>query len=423
MLTTTIKEKIIANVLDEVFRKLYLDETVLDYQKARYIKAIEKFEELYGVSDVNIISVPGRSEVGGNHTDHQHGKVLAASVNVDIIGVVSKARNVSLVSDERKVNGIRLDDLKLNDRDGRSTRSLVRGVLKRLEDEYYRIGGFNGFLTSDVPVGSGMSSSAAFEVMIGNIISVLYNRGEIDPVVIAKASQYSENVYFGKPCGLMDQMACSVGGLVNIDFENEKKPIVKKVNVEFDKFGYSLCIVDTRGSHASLTDEYASIPSEMKTVANFFNKNFIREVSYSDILDNIVELRSKCSDRAVLRALHVIKENERVDKQVEALNNGDIDEFLKWIKASGDSSYKYLQNIYATSDYANQAVSLGIMISEDLLAGKGAVRVHGGGFAGTIQAFVPNELVANYKEGIEKVFGKDACKVLKIRPMGGYQVL
>ncbi len=419
MKTTILKEEIKEGRLDSTILDVYLDEKMLDYNRDRYVKAIEKYEELYGEDDVTILSVPGRSEVGGNHTDHQHGKVLACSLNLDIIAVASKNNYVSLVSDGRQVKGISLKDLSAQPTDKHSTRGLVKGVLAKLQSEGYRIGGFKAYLTSDVLVGSGMSSSAAFEVMIGNIINALYNNFRIDPIELAKFGQYAENVYFGKPCGLMDQMACSVGGLVNIDFADTANPIVKKVNVDFSKFGYSLCIVDTKGSHSSLTDDYAAITDELKEVCDYFGKEVLREVDYQQVIDNIDSLRESCGDRAVLRALHVYEENKRVDAQVAALEAGEFAEFLQLIKASGDSSFKYLQNVYTNKDVENQSVSIGLMMSEIILADNGVCRVHGGGFAGTIQAFVKNEFVETYKSEIEKVFGENSCHVLKVRKYGG----
>ncbi len=422
MKSSIIKQRIKDGRFDTLLLDLYLDESVLEYQKNRYITAIEKYEQKFGEGDVSIISVPGRSEVAGNHTDHQHGKVLCCALNLDVIAVCSKAKNIVLNSDERKIF-VNLNDLSVDEQQRRSSKNLVRGVLKGLDKQYYRIGGFNAYCTSDVLIGSGMSSSAAFEVTIGNIISHLYNRDEIDAITLAKVAQYAENVYFGKPCGLMDQMACSVGGLVTIDFKNEKNPDVKKVNVDFSDFGHSLCIVDTKGSHSSLTDEYAAIPSEMKKVAEYFGKNYISEISYDEIIDNISALREKAGDRAVMRSLHVILENERVVKDVEALEKKDFTSFLQGIKESGNSSFKYLQNIYANKDFNNQGISLGLMVSEQLLGNQGACRVHGGGFAGSIQAFVPDEMVQKYKSGIEKIFGEGSCKVLKARKYGGYVVV
>lgn len=417
-----LKKKLLNDELRDCLLDVYLDESLLDYQKERYLKALERFEELYGEGDVSIISVPGRSEVGGNHTDHQHGQVLACAINLDIIALVRKSESIDFFSDDRYVK-VELNDLNYTKKEEHSTKSLVKGVVKRLSNLGYQIGGFEGFMTSDVLVGSGMSSSAAFEVMIGNIISYLYNDGRIDGVEIAKASQFAENVYFGKPSGLMDQMACSLGNLINIDFSDSNNPLVHKVDVDFSRFGYSLCIVDTKGSHAALTDEYSAIPFEMKKVASYFGRLYISELTFDQIIDNIDDLRQKCGDRAVLRSLHVLMENEKVSAQVAALENGDFPAFLKLVEASGNSSYKYLQNVFACKDVDNQSVSLGILASERSLGDNGVVRVHGGGFAGSIQAFVKNSYVRKYAEDIEKIFGKGSCHVLKVRKYGGLQIV
>ncbi|MDI9540134.1 MAG: galactokinase family protein [Bacillota bacterium] len=425
MKSNILKQRIQEGRFDDILVDLYQDKSQLDYQRNRYIAAIEKFEKLYGEDDVSLFSVPGRSEVSGNHTDHQNGKVLACAVNIDMIAVAAPNRSnfVNITSDNRKCNGILITDLKLKEEEKRSTRSLVKGVLKRLDDEMYRIDGFNAFMTSDVAVGSGLSSSAAFETMIGYITSGLFNKGEINPVVIAKAGQYAENVYFGKPCGLMDQVACSVGNLINIDFEDNDNPKVKKVQADFSKSGYSLCIVDSKGSHAHLTDDYAAIPYEMRSVCQVLGKTLVREINADEILENIDEIREKCGDRALIRALHVIYENDRVDEAVKALEASDFDTFLEVIRQSGNSSFKYLQNVYSNHSVQEQSLSVALMYSENILKDNGVCRVHGGGFAGTIQAFVKDEFVQTYKREIEKVFGEGCCHVLKVRKYGGKQIV
>lgn len=379
---------------------------------------------MYGDTDVEIYSAPGRSEVGGNHTDHQHGCVLAAAVNLDAIAVVGRVDNkIKVLSDDFDIAPINLEDLEIKKVEEGTSEALIRGVCARLKELGYNVGGFNAFITSDVLMGAGLSSSAAFETIIGTIISGLYNDMTIDPVVIAQVGQYAENVYFGKPCGLMDQCASSVGSLINIDFNDVAKPIVNKVDVDFSKFGHSLCIVDTKGSHADLTDEYAAIPMEMKKVANYFGKEFLREVDEEDFFNDIAGARKACQDRAVLRAIHLFEENKRVDQEVKALNNSDFETFKKVVKESGDSSYKFLQNVYANCDVQNQSVSIGLAMSEKIIGRNGVCRVHGGGFAGTIQAFVKDEFVTAYKTEIERVFGKGSCHVLKVRKYGGKKVI
>ena len=424
-LTKNIIFKIQSGDFDDRLLDIYVDENVLDYQKERYIKAIKKYEELYGEGEVEIYSAPGRSEVGGNHTDHQRGQVLACGLNLDVIAIVSKTDDniIKIVSDDYNIKDINVNDLSKKDSEENTSESLIRGVAKRLKDEGYKVGGFKTFMTSDVLRGSGMSSSAAFEVAIGTIISGLYNNMEISPVFIAQASQYAENVYFGKPSGLMDQMASSVGSLVNIDFKDTKNPVIRKVDVDFAKFSHSLCIVDTKGSHADLTPEYAAVPIDMKKVAAYFGKEVLREVDEDEFYANISDIREKVGDRPVVRAMHFFFDHNTVTKEVNALEAGDFEEFKKHISASGNSSFKYLQNVYPASDVANQGLSVGLGVSERILAGKGAVRVHGGGFAGTIQAFVPNDMVSEYREEMDKLFGEGSCHVLKVRKYGGMKVL
>lgn len=411
---------------DDVLADIYVDKDKLSYERKRYIEAIEQYITRFGDDDVWIYSAPGRSEIGGNHTDHQHGEVLAASINHDVIAVAKKLDDqvVRIVSDGyNNMIAIHLDDLDKKDKEEGSTQALIRGVLAKTKENGHTIGGFQAYITSDVLIGAGLSSSAAFETLIGTILSYMYNQGNISAIEIAMIGQYAENVYFGKPCGLMDQMASSIGGLINIDFEDPQSPKIKKVEVDFEEYGHSLCIVDTKGSHADLTDDYAAIPYEMKKVANYFNQEALREVDKDDFYLNLPKIREILGDRAVLRAMHLFEENKRVDQQVKALEEGDFDTFKKLIKESGDSSFKYLQNVYSSHDLTNQSVSIGLAISDISLGDKGVSRVHGGGFAGTIQAFVPNDIVSMYKKNMEHVFGEGACHVLKVRPYGGMKVL
>ena len=410
---------------NDLLKDIYVDEAVIGYQQERYVKALEEFKKLYGEKEVEIYSAPGRSEVGGNHTDHQFGKVLATSINLDAIAIVAPKDEavIDLKSEGYDRITVDLEHLDKEDVKEGSSEALIAGVAYKLKEQGYKIGGFEAYVTSDVLNGAGMSSSAAFEVLIGNILSGLYNDMKISPVFLAQAGQFAENEFFGKPCGLMDQMASSVGGLINIDFEDPQNPKIKKVDVDFEEYGHSLCIVDTKGSHADLTDDYAAIPEEMKKVANFFDKAVLREVNKDDFYLNLPKIREILGDRAVLRAMHLFEENKRVDEQVKALEDGDFETFKKLIKESGDSSFKYLQNVYSSHDLTNQSVSIGLAMSDISLGDKGVSRVHGGGFAGTIQAFVPNDIVAMYKKNMEHVFGEGACHVLKVRPYGGMKVL
>ena len=425
MQTDILIQSFIDGVYDERLLDVYADETKIYYQRERYINAIKKFEQCYKPGDVELFSAPGRSEIGGNHTDHQNGEVLAASVNLDTIGVVRKTDDnvIRLVSDNYDEIIIRLDDVSVVEKEKETTKALIKGVVSGFLERNYSVGGFQAYITSDVLIGAGLSSSAAFETLIGTILSGLYNCGKISATEIAIIGQYAENVYFGKPCGLMDQMASSIGNLVHIDFANPECPYVEKIDFDMEKYGYRLCITDTKGSHADLTDEYAAIPKEMKLVAKYFGKEVLCGISINDVLDNITDLRKKLGDRCVLRTLHFIYENKRVQKEVSAFKAGNIGAFLDDVKASGNSSFKYLQNVYSNQDIKNQNVSLALFVSEMFLGQNGVCRVHGGGFAGTIQAFVKNGYVENYKYEMDKIFGKDSCKDLRIRKYGGIKVL
>ena len=425
MKSVVLKSKIKKSEFDGKLLDIYGEEKQLEYQKKRYTDAISKFENYYGEGDITIFSAPGRSEIGGNHTDHQHGEVLAASINLDAIGIVKKTDDgvVRVLSDNYPEAVISLEELGIKQEEKETTLSLVKGVLAGFTEHDLKIGGFCAYITSDVLIGAGLSSSAAFETLIGTILSGLYNDMSVSPILIARIGQYAENVYFGKPCGLMDQMASSVGNLVHIDFNNPAVPIVEKVDFSIEEHGYSLCITDTKGSHADLTHEYAAIPTEMKAVATYFDKEVLRDVSAEDMFANMSNIREKSGDRSVLRALHFINENKRVEKEVAALKSGEILEFLRLVKESGDSSYKYLQNVYSNSDIEHQNVSLALAVSEMFLGENGVCRVHGGGFAGTIQAFVKNDMVGEYQDCMNGVFGEGACNALRIRKYGGIQVL
>lgn len=417
--------EIAAGKYDDLLLDIYVDEAKITYQKQRYTKAIEEYVSVFGNEDVEIYSAPGRSEVGGNHTDHQQGEVLAASINNDAIAIVHLMQDqvVRIASERYGILTVYLDDIDMVESEKETTISLIKGVLYKAQQMGYKIGGFQAYVTSDVLIGAGLSSSAAYETLIGTILSGLYNEMKIDPIEIAIIGQFAENVYFGKPCGLMDQMACSVGNLVHINFADIKNPKVEKVTFDLNKHGYSLCITDTKGSHADLTADYAAIPKEMKNVAACFGKDVLLGITVEDILKNIAIVRGQVGDRGVLRALHFIRENERVRKEVEALENEDIDTFFKEVANSGNSSFKYLPNVYSNTDVQHQNVSLALAISEDFLGKNGVCRVHGGGFAGTIQAFVKNDIVTEYQKIMDKVFGQGACSVLKIRKYGGMKVL
>ena len=389
-------------------------------QTARYTGILKRHEELFHETEqeVMLISAPGRTEIGGNHTDHNRGRVLAAAVNLDTLSAVS-ARNdlqVHLYSDGYAPLILDLNDLAVVESEKGTTAALVRGVAARMKELGYKIGGFNAAVTSSVASGSGLSSSAAFEVMVCAILDQLYNGFSIDFVTRAKISQYAENVYFGKPSGLLDQMASSAGGLVTVDFRNDD-PEVRAMNFDFAKYGYALVVVATGGSHADLTDDYAAIPAEMKQVAACFNEPYLRRIRPEEFYQELPKLRGKVSDRALMRAMHFFEEDERVVRQVAALDRNDLFAFMWEIICSGRSSYMYLQNVYARTD--DQSLSLALAMAEHLLTDKdGAWRIHGGGFAGTTLNFVPAGELKHFIETMETAFGEHCCHVLDIRPEG-----
>lgn len=410
---------------DGILKNLYIDESKLDYQRNRYIETIQKYEDTFGEGEAEIYSAPGRSEVGGNHTDHQHGMVLATSINLDAVAVtgLSKDGNIHVISEGYDMVDVDVSDLEARHEEEGTTAALIRGMAADLKEKGYEVKGFQAYVVSDVLIGAGLSSSAAFEIIMGTIISGMFNNMEISPVTIAQSGQFAENVYFGKPCGLMDQMACSVGGMIHIDFKDPAEPVVEKVPSDFEAYQYSLCIVDTKASHADLTDDYAQIPEEMKKVAKFFKKSVLREVPEEDFYSQISGLRGVLGDRPVLRAIHFMEEERRVQGEVDALKEGNFPEFLELVKESGNSSFKFLQNIYTNRKVQEQAMSIALAGSERILGKHGVCRVHGGGFAGTIQAFVQNDFVEEYKKRIERVFGVGSCHVLKVRQQGGVKVI
>lgn len=426
MKVNEMKEKIISGAFDENLKAVYVTDSAVEAQKSRYADILNVFGELFGYDrEVSIMSAPGRTEVCGNHTDHNNGKVLAASINLDAIAVVSKNDDniIRVKSQGHRMNVVDLQDLTANPENYGDSTSLVQGVAAGLKNLGFAVQGFDAVTTSDVMGGSGLSSSAAFEVLLGTIISYMFNDGKISAVDIAKIAQYSENVFFGKPCGLLDQMASSVGTFVTIDFKSTSDPVIRKVDFDFSKSGHSLCIVDTGGNHSDLTDDYAAVREEMGAVAKAMGKTVLREISYEDFLKALPDLKDKVSDRALLRAIHFYNENIRVEKAVAALENNDFDTFKEVIIESGRSSFMLNQNVYTPKNPTEQKLSLALAVSEDILKGKGAWRVHGGGFAGTIQAFVPDSLLEKYKNAMESIFGQGSCYVLIIRPVGGTKVI
>lgn len=411
---------------DEKLKAVYVTDEAVEAQKPRYIKLVEEFISLFGEDrDVIVTSAPGRTEVCGNHTDHNNGKVLAASINLDAIAVCAKNddNTVRVKSSGHAMNVVDISELLPDENEFGHSTAMVRGVVAKIQGMGFKVGGFDAVTTSDVMGGSGLSSSAAFEVLLGTTVSYLYNDGVIGAVDIAKVAQYAENVFFGKPCGLLDQMASSVGTFVTIDFESTENPKIKKVDFDFSKSGHSLCIVDTGGNHSDLTDDYAAVRGEMESVAEALGKKVLREIDFADFKKALPSIVNKVNDRAILRAFHFYKENIRVEKAVSALETGNFETFKDIITDSGYSSYMYNQNVYTPKNPTEQKLSLALCVTEDMLKGKGAYRVHGGGFAGTIQAFVPNELLADYKKAMESIFGEGNCHVLIIRPVGGTRVI
>ena len=389
-------------------------------QRERWTGAVREFVRLYGDHpDIALFSTPGRTEIGGNHTDHNNGCVLAAAVNLDTIAVAAPNERgvVTLKSEGFPVDSLSLDLLRPFPKENHSSAALIRGVAARMDELGMNISGFDAYTTTNVLKGSGLSSSAAFEVLIATIYDHFYNDGTLEPLAAAQIAQYAENVFFGKPCGLMDQTACAYGGFVAIDFADTAHPVAEKVDFDFSKAGYALVITDTHGDHANLTPEYASIREEMQSVAAQFGKSVLRECTREEVLANAGKLRGEVGDRAVLRALHFFDDNDRVSAQKAALGRGDMDAFLTLVNRSGDSSWELLQNCFVAGS-REQGVTLGLAVGRTVLGGSGACRVHGGGFAGTIQAFVPLEKVSAYCDAMDALFGKDSAKVLSIRGEG-----
>lgn len=420
MKTQEMRSRITSGGLDRAFDYLYSEKAPL--QRERYEAAVGEFEKLFGAGrEVGALQRPGAPRWGGNHTDHQQGRVLAAGVNLDVIAVAGKNDDnvIRIQSAGFPMDTIDLSDVSVRESEKNTAASLIRGVAAKFAALGHRIGGFDAYTTSSVLKGSGLSSSAAFETIVGTMLNSLYADGAVTPVQIAQIGQYAENAYFGKPSGLMDQMGCSVGGFIAIDFQNPEKPIVEKVEFDFAHSGYKLCVVDTGGNHADLTGDYAAAPVEMRSVAEALGGKVLRDVAPETFYAALPALRGKCTDRALLRAFHFYADNDRVPRQVAALKTGDFETFKRLVIESGRSSFMYLQNVYTCKNPDEQGLSLALAMSEHLLAGRGAWRVHGGGFAGTIQAFVPEDLLDGYKAAMEAVFGANHCHVLSIRPVGG----
>lgn len=397
----------------------------LPRQRARYRDLLREMKEVFGDTEkIAIFSAPGRTEIGGNHTDHQHGKVLAGSIDLDIIAAVfpNGEKVVRLKSEGFSMDEVCLDDLNVHPEEYNKSASILRGTAAWFAQQGCALEGLNIYTKSDVFKGSGLSSSAALEVLLGNIFNSLFYDNKCTPVQLAQIGQYAENVYFGKPSGLLDQMGASVGGMVTIDFADNDHPVVEKIGFDFASAGHALCIIDSGADHADLTDEYAAVTRELKKISAHFGKTVLREVPEEDFFAALPELRKECGDRAMLRAIHVYDDNRRVDAQVDALRKNDFGAFLAQVRASGLSSWRYLQNVTPAGYAEHQDVALALAVCERLLDGKGACRVHGGGFAGTIQAYVPLDMLNGFKTEMERILGEGRCHVLTVRPVGGVRL-
>lgn len=392
----------------------------------RYVHVLNGLETELGCHETAaLFSAPGRTEIGGNHTDHQHGRVLAGSVNIDMIAAVgtNDLGQLRLKSEGYDLCVIDLSDLEKKKSEENTSPAILRGTCAAFAQRGAKLSGLDVYVASNVPKGSGVSSSAAFEVLVGTILNELFlEERKVSPIEIAQIGQWVENTYFGKPCGLMDQMASSVGGVVGIDFADPAQPAVAKIDFDLSEAGLALCILDSGADHADLTDEYAAVPAECRAVAMVCGGEVLREVPYETFLKKIPQCRKACSDRAVLRAFHFYADNDRVEKQIFALVNKEYDAFLRLVNESGHSSWEYLQNITPAGAIQQQAVGLTIAVAKEILNGRGAVRVHGGGFAGTVQAFVPLDMVAKFHKEVEMILGENACHVMNIRPVGGIRL-
>ena len=394
----------------------------MDVQMKRELNS--GFQKAFGEMPRRYFSAPGRTEIGGNHTDHQRGRVLAAAVNLQAVAAVSEngTDQIRILSEGYPMCQVDVGELAPKDAERNTTAALIRGVAARFAELGCPVKGFDAYIQSTVLPGSGLSSSAAFEVLLGTVINGLFFDGKLTQPEIAQVGQFAENVYFGKPCGLMDQMASAVGGLVAIDFQEKDAPRIRKVDFDFSACGHSLCIIDSQASHADLTDEYAAIPGELKAICGCFGKEVLTEIPEEAFYAAIPMLRQRCGDRAVLRAIHFYEENARVPRQVAALEAGNFPEFLRLVKESGHSSWMYLQNVVPAGYTDHQEMAIVLALCDQLLQGRGAYRVHGGGFAGTVQAFVPNDLLESFRRGMDAVLGEGACHVLSIRNQGGVEI-
>lgn len=396
----------------------------IDEQILRYKDAVQSFIDYFGDQDIRIISVPGKCEIGGNHTDHQRGRVLASAIQLDSIAIIAKQeRYAKVIYNEMSIKEIDTENIKYNVAKKGTMESLINGVLFGFHQKNYHIGGFNAYIQSNIPRNVGLGSSANFDIMIGTIINYLYNEGRIENKYLIQIGRFATNTFYCKPSGLMNECVCCVGGFIKVDFKDSNSPDIHKLNVDFSNFDYTLCCVNSNVVRLDTTPDYDAVPAEMIKVANFFKKDVLREVSYDEFMKNYRIVRARVGDRPALRALHFFKEEERVLKQSEALEKGDFDTFLKLVRESGDSTFKALQNIYPQDNRRNQNIGTAIVLSENYLGDDGVVKVNGGGFSGTMLAFVKTSKLNDYVAYIDSVFGKGSCQVIHARSQGAIQLL
>ena len=422
---TDLKAYVVSDQIDPLLSKIICCDDLLK-EKQRYLKLLDAAYELYGDGDYHFISSPGRSEIGGNHTDHQHGHVVATGLNIDNLAIV-KANDKNTVyyrDGDFKITPVDLSDLSIREEEINTSEALIRGIAYRLEKLGYRYGGFDALCESRVLVGSGISSSACFEVMLVEIFNALYNDGQIDPIERAKIGMYAENVFFGKPSGLLDQMAISVGGFVTIDFRKPEEPVIENFDFSFSDYGYELILVNTKGDHSDLSHEYAAVPNEIREVAHALGVEYLADSSMEKLISNFKRIREEVgNDRAMLRALHFYNEDKRAIDEREAIRNKDVEKLLHLMKESGRSSFEYLQNVYPASRVNSQSLSIGLALADMYLGEQGAYRVHGGGFEGTIQLIVPSDKVEGLEKLLSSVFGDDCIMKVRVRPFGTKTVI
>lgn len=422
VLTTTLS----SGGLDPQLTKIYgAHPSDVSSARTRFAAVIEDYASRFGNEDVSLFTAPGRTEMGGNHTDHQHGRVLAGSVTMDMVACAgpNDSRWIRIASQGYPEVAVNLDDLERKPREEGTSAALVRGVAAALHERGHHLAGFSASVSSTVPGGAGLSSSAAYEILVGVILNHFSCDDSVSLIELAQIGQFAESQYFGKPCGLLDQMACAIGGAISIDFNDPSEPIVETIDLNLDDYGHVMCIIESGGDHADLTDEYAAVPAEMRSAAEFFDKQFLRDVDEASFWESLAALREQVGDRAVLRAIHFFGDNARVPEQIAALREHRFDDYLGMVDQSGLSSAVQLQNLYATKTPQQQAVVVAISLAKHLLGGRGAVRVHGGGFAGTIQAYVPTSMQEEFTAGIERVLGSGTCHAARVRPVGGAVVV